>query len=97
VFEIKCFVRGADANKMQKWPEQLSRLLDLVRDRDAVQGIAVSTFYGYPQRKLMELISRFHPSPWAKFGPRKFFENSSLELVFAVVTSANVSPQNEIQ
>src|SRR5208282_6440968 len=49
VFELKCFVRGADANKMLKWPEQLKRLVNLVQNRYAAQGIAVSTYFGYSE------------------------------------------------
>jgi hypothetical protein len=97
VFEIKCFVHGADANKMQKWPEQLARLVDLVKDRYAEQGIAVSTYYGYSEQRTMDLATRFHQKPWRSFGPRKFLENAPLRVVAGSVTTADVSPQNEIQ
>ncbi len=97
VFELKCFVRGADANKMLKWHEQLKRLVNLVQNRYAAQGIAVSTYYGYSEEKMADLTSRFHPLPWRCFGPRRFFENAPLQMVFGSVIFADVSPQDEVQ
>ena len=96
VFELKCFVRGADANKLQTWPEQLSRLLKLIQTGDAERGLAISTYFGYKEPKMVDLISEFHPLPWRVFGPRKFFENAPLQLVVGSVTLVNVSAQDEI-
>jgi hypothetical protein len=97
VFELKCFVRGADANKLQTWPEQLCRLLKLIQKGDAAQGWAVSTYFGYEEGKMVDLISKFHPLPWRVFGPRKFFEDAPLQMVIGSVTLAKVSARDEIQ
>lgn len=97
VFEIKCFVRGADANKMQTWPEQLNRLLKLVQKGDAAQGLAVSTYFGYKEERMVDLSARFYPLPWKRFGPRKFFHNAPLQIVVGSVTLADVSARHEIQ
>lgn len=97
VFELKCFVRGSDANKMQNWPEQVARLLDLVRKGTAKQGLAVSTYFGYTEEKMAVLISNFHPPPWRRFGPRRFFENAPLQLVVGSVTPADLGPPYEVQ
>ena len=97
VFELKCFVRGADANKMLKWPEQLIRLVDLVKNRHAAQGLAVSTYYGYSEEKMTDLTLRFFSSPWRRFGPRKFLENAPLQMVLGSVTFADVSRRDEVQ
>ena len=97
VVEIKCFVRGADANKMQTWPEQLNRLLKFVQKGDAAQGLAISTYFGYKEEKMADLISKFHPLPWRRFGPRKFFENAPLQIVVGSVTLADVSARHEVQ
>ena len=97
VFELKCFVRGADANKMQTWPDQLNRLLSLVQKGGAAQGLAVSTYFEYKQEKMADVISRFHHLPWRRLGPRKFFENAPLYMVVGSVTLADVSPRDEVQ
>jgi hypothetical protein len=97
VFEIKCFVRGADANKLHAWPEQLNRLVRLVQKGDAAQGLAVSTYFGYKEEKMADLISRFHPLPWRRFGPRKFFENAPLQMAVGSVILADVGPRHEVQ
>jgi hypothetical protein len=97
VIELKCFVRGADANKMKTWPSQLNRLLNLVESGGAAQGMAVSTYFGYSEQKTADLIFKFHPSPWRHFGPRRFYENAPLRLVVGTVTPLDVSPSNEVQ
>jgi hypothetical protein len=54
IVEIKCFVQGADSKKMEDWPLQLKRLLNLVENRVVAQGVAVSTCFGYSERKTSE-------------------------------------------
>ena len=83
VLEFKCFVQGADSNKILRWPRQLQRLVELVEKGDAAQGVALSTFYGYPKDRVIEFVRRFHPSPWTHSRPRKFLASAPLELVVA--------------
>lgn len=85
VFELKCFVKGADSNKIQKWPPQLERLAHVVKQGTSVQGVALSTFFGYPDEKMSGFAIRFHPSPWRRFGPIRFMEDAPLQLVVATV------------
>ncbi len=83
VFELKCFVKGADANKTQKWPIQLERLLQLVEKGTVIQGAALSTFFGYKDDKISEFVCRFHPRPWSYSGPLSVFGEAPLRLVLA--------------
>lgn len=88
VFEMKCFVQGADANKVKNWPSQLRMLAELVERGGVCQGVALSTFFGYSPRKTVELVSRFYPSPRSYFRPRPFFDDKLLQLAIAI-TPAN--------
>jgi hypothetical protein len=90
VFELKCFVNGADANKMQKWPEQLSRLVKVIENGDARKGVAVCTFQGYGNSRVATFAKRFHPDPWNTAGPRKFFGHAPLQLVVATIANQNL-------
>jgi len=85
VLEFKCFVKGADSNKIQSWPTQLHRLAHLVEKGDAEQGVALSTFYGYPNDRVTAFARRFHPSSWTHYGPLKFHQSAPLQLVVAIV------------
>jgi hypothetical protein len=89
VIEIKCFVQGADSKKMEDWPRQLKRLLSLIEDGVAAQGVAVSTYLGYSEKKTSDLVSRFYPLPWSHSGLLKFREDAPLRLVVATAPNLN--------
>ena len=89
VFELKCFVKGADANKLDKWPGQLSRLAKLIGRGDAPKGVAVSTFHGYGNERVAHFIEQFYPAPWNTAGPVNFFDDAPLQLVVATVEGEN--------
>ncbi len=63
IIELKCFVVGADSRKMEDWPLQLKRLVNLVENGVAAQGVAVSTCFGYSEKKTSDLVSRFYAPP----------------------------------
>ncbi|HEV2417392.1 MAG TPA: hypothetical protein VGX94_06285 [Terriglobia bacterium] len=86
VFELKCFVSGADANKQTAWPQQLDRLYHLVAEGHARQSVAVATFSGYRQEKLSGFLSKFYPSPWTVAGPYRFYEEEETPLQLVVAT-----------
>ncbi|MGH9403770.1 MAG: hypothetical protein ACRD2P_16915 [Terriglobia bacterium] len=92
VFELKCFVLGADSNKLKAWPEQIERLSHLLRDGHTRQCVAISTFSRYKREKLAGLLKSFHPLPWKVAGPYKFFESEDapLQLVVATVNTEQV-------
>jgi hypothetical protein len=89
VIEIKCFVQGADSKKMATWPLQLKRLLNLVENGVAAQGVAVSTYYGYSEKKTSDLLFRFYPVPWSHSGAVRFIEDAPLQLVVATASNPN--------
>ncbi len=89
VFELKCFVKGADAKKLEKWPGQLSRLAKLIERGDAPQGVAVSTFHGYGNDRVACFIKQFYPTPWIAAGLLNFFDDAPLQLVVATVAGEN--------
>jgi len=91
VIEIKCFVSGADSNKLDKWPQQLGRLQQLIVAGRASQGVAVSTFYGYGADKVSRLVRQFHPSPWDASTPSMFFDQAKLQLVVATLSQRTSS------
>ena len=89
VIEIKCFVQGADSNKMDTWPRQLKRLLHPAENGVAAQGVAVSTYFGYSEKRTSDLVSRFYPIPWSHSGPLRFLADAPLRLVVATVSNLN--------
>ncbi len=89
VFELKCFVHGADSQEMDDWPVQLKRLLHLVEHDEAAQSVAVATYSGYSEKRIPELISRSYPLPWRHAGPLRFFEAKPLQLVVATFSKAD--------
>ena len=89
IIEIKCFVQGADSKKMEDWPRQLKRLLNLVKNGVVAQGVAVSTHFGYAERRVSDLVSRFYAPPWRVAGPVRFLKGAPLQLVVATVPNPN--------
>jgi hypothetical protein len=89
IIEIKCFVRGADSKKMEDWPLQLKRLLNLVENGVAAQGVAVSTYFGYAEKRVSDLVSSFYAPPWSLAGPVRIIQGAPLQLVVATVSNPN--------
>ena len=89
VFELKCFVQGADSTKMKKWPAQLERLLHLVQSGEAAQGVALATYFGYPEKKTGELVTKSYAPPWSYVGSLKFYEDKPLQLVVATFSQTD--------
>jgi hypothetical protein len=89
IVEIKCFVQGADSKKLEDWPLQLMRLLNLVESGVVAQGVAVSTYFGYSEKKASDLVSRFYPAPWSHWGPVPFIVDAPLQLVVATASNPN--------
>jgi hypothetical protein len=83
VFELKCFVQGADARKNETWPSQLGRLAQLVDRGVAWQGVALSTYFGYSPERVDRFDKRFHPSPWISSGRLRVIESAPLQLIGA--------------
>jgi len=63
-FELKSFVRGADANKLAKFPRQLELLKAAVADGVVAQGIAFCTFIGYTDVWLDRIREKLFQVPW---------------------------------
>lgn len=101
VFELKCFVCGADANKKRTWPGQLARLSRVVEEEEqaASQGVAVSTYFGYDDKALSRLVNGFHPPPWDRdrVGPRTLFADAPLQFVIATVIRQSKGNVDEVQ
>jgi hypothetical protein len=82
-------VQGADSKKLETWPLQLKRLLNLIENGVAAQGVAVSTYFGYAERRVSDLVSRFYAPPWSVAGPVRFLKGAPLQLVVATVSNPN--------
>ncbi len=66
VFELKCFVARQDAQKKQRFPEQLAMLKATVGTGHALQGMAIVTFVGYSTEVTQKRFdSLFPPTEWA--------------------------------
>jgi len=89
IIEIKCFVEGADSRKMEDWPLQLKRLQKLVEDGVVAQGVAVSTHFGYSEKKTSDLLRKFYPVPWSRSDPVRFIDGAPLQLVVATASNPN--------
>ena len=74
---------------MATWPLQLKRLLNLVENGVAAQGVAVSTYFGYSEKKTSDLLSKFYPVPWSHSDPMRFIEDAPLQLVVAAASGPN--------
>jgi hypothetical protein len=71
VIEMKVFVSGQDANKKDRYPEQIARLLTLLeQDKSVAQVITFTTFQGYSPRQITNMTHRFFGDPrWSMVGP----------------------------
>jgi hypothetical protein len=87
IVEIKCFVQGADSQKMKDWPLQPKRLLNLVQNDVVAQGVAASTYFGYSEKRISGFLSRFYPAPWSYWGPVPFIVDAPLQLVMATASN----------
>lgn len=85
VFELKSFVRRADAQKLKVWPQQ-DRLHRLITEGHAQQGVAIATFFGYGKETLSHLFSKFYLSPWVVAGPYRFYDEEETPLQFMLAT-----------
>ncbi len=86
LIELKSFVSGQDANKKDRYPDQIERLRSLLdQDASIEQVITFTTFQGYSPRQITTLIGRlFDPSQWSMVGPISVIdEYPSLQLLIA--------------
>jgi hypothetical protein len=93
VFEIMCLVEGADAKKIERFPSQLDRLENAVRENAICEGLAIVTFQ-YPRSgsaKVDRLRERFFGErQWtAAVGPQKACPNRTLEIYVAGLVNGN--------
>jgi hypothetical protein len=85
IFELKCFVAGADANKCAKFPAQLARLEQCVRAGIFEQGVAFCTFRGYTGLRLATLLGRFFSPAWTVSVPERLVPAYQLQFVFGAL------------
>ncbi len=83
VIEIKSLVRGADAQKLKDFPNQIERLQSLVEGKLITQGIAFCTFMGYSEDKLGSLVKKFFGEPWQSSVPRPVVNGFPLKFTIA--------------
>lgn len=88
VFELKSFVYGQDANKMEKYPEQIKRLEKLIGYPSVLQVITFTTFIGYPNKAFMESYMDifFADAPWKILGPCKLIKKYPLYVAITSMT-----------
>jgi len=80
-FELKCFVAGADAQKLDAFPGQIRRLEQHVRNGTFAQGIVFATLYGYSETRAKTIRATFFPDSWKSIGPFPVVEGHALEFV----------------
>ena len=79
--ELKCFVAGADAHKLDAFPKQISQLSEHVRDGHFAQVIGFATMYGYSERRSKTIRASFFPSTWNVVGPFPVVQGLPLEFL----------------
>jgi hypothetical protein len=87
IFELKSFVRFADANKMAKFPQQIRRVESLVLSKTVAEGVAFCTFFGYTADRVQRLCKGFFSPPWNTTPVRPLREGKPLLFMFASVRS----------
>ncbi len=88
VFELKSFVSGADANKLDKFPSQLDLVKAAVAEGTIAQGIAFCTFIGYKTEKLDGLRKALFVTPWKTTGLRPILVDKPLRFMLAEIEGA---------
>ena len=83
MMELKCFVKGADANKLKDFPSQVKRLESAVQHRAVSQGIVFCTFIGYQEKRVAELIASFFDPSWQVTHQRPILDGTSLKFIVA--------------
>jgi hypothetical protein len=94
IFELKCFVRGQDAEKINKYPNQLKRLERLITDpsdsddRVTIQVISFITFIGYNKEQLEKLVRKLflEKTIWQTVGPNPLIKDSKLLIMIGSIT-----------
>ena len=84
VFELKSFVNHQDSNKKEKYPEQVTRLKDLLIDdsSEVIQVITFTTFAGYTDTSIKKIIDKtFDQSEWNFYGPARLHEDYELMIL----------------
>jgi hypothetical protein len=61
VVEIKCFSAGRDSHKKKTYPQQISRLYDLVDNQDIKQAVCLTTFSGYTDHIMSSRMTEYWP------------------------------------
>jgi hypothetical protein len=87
VFELKPFVNGADANKLKKFPTQIALLQQCVQSKIFNQGIAFATFFGYTDRRVHSMLSKFFSEAWQVVGPYPLLDGRPLKFIVAEIHS----------
>ena len=89
VFELKHFVQFADANKKQKFPDQVGRLTELVRDGAIDQGVIFMAFSYQTGSARDRIISNsFQKNPgWLVIGPQPLLPGGLTTVALATIAT----------
>lgn len=85
IFELKSFVRGQDANKKARYPDQIKKLENLITNSSVLQVITFTTFIDYTETRMEDYMDLFFTNDsWDILGPSKFIKQYPL---YVAVTS----------
>jgi hypothetical protein len=82
VFELKCFSKTGDSNKKNAYPSQIGMLREHVMSKQMQQAICFTTFAGYKDARIKEMIAQFWATnEWKHSGPHDLLPGSRLKFL----------------